>query len=317
MRLSVALCTYNGAAHLPAQLASLAAQTRRPDELVVCDDRSADDTVPLLERFAAAAPFAVRLHRNETTLRSTKNFEQAVARCTGQVIFLCDQDDVWEPDKLARFERAFAADPAVGLVASDLSVIDGAGTPVGRRVWADIPFPPADQAAVEAGGGPALWVRYNTVTGAAAAFRADLRGLLLPIPPEWVHDGWVALLAAAVSGVRLIRDPLTRYRVHSGQQIGSAPLTVRRQIAAARRMDAAYFAKTAACFELAADRLERAADPGVVELIRRKAAFARVQQRMREGSRVGRLAPAVGRLMAGDYARFGRGWKGFAADVLL
>src|SRR5262249_18454629 len=101
-RLSVALCTYHGASYVDAQVASLTRQTRLPDELIVCDDLSTDDTVSILERFARAAPFPVRIHVNEQTLRSTKNFEQAISLCSGDVIFLCDQDDVWEPEKLAR-----------------------------------------------------------------------------------------------------------------------------------------------------------------------------------------------------------------------
>lgn len=321
MRLSVALCTYNGAAHLTAQLESLAAQTRRPDELVVGDDGSVDDTVPILERFAATAPFGVHIHRHPANLGSTANFDHTLGRCCGDLIFLCDQDDVWHPDKLARFVAAFAADPAVGLVASDLDLIDAGGRPLGRRVWAELPFPPALQKAVEVGGGPRLWVRYNTVTGAAAAFRRELLEVIRPIPPGWVHDGWAALMAAAVADVRLIPDPLTRYRSHPGQQIGSEPLTLRRQIRAARRMDAAYFGKVAECFTAAADRLDgfrdRLLEPESVSLLRDKAAFARVQQRMREEWRVGRVWPAVRELVCGGYARFGRGWKGFAADLFL
>jgi hypothetical protein len=321
VKLSVALCTYNGAAFLPAQLDSLVGQTRRPDELVVCDDRSQDETVPVLERFAAGAPFLVRLHVNNETLRSTKNFEQAIGRCTGDVIFLCDQDDVWQPDKLARFEAVFAAGPGVGLVASDLAVLDSSGRDLGRRVWDDIPFPPPLRAAVEAGAGPRLWVRFNTITGAAAAFRAGLRDLLLPIPSTWVHDGWVALLAAAVGDVRLIPEPLTRYRTHAGQQIGSSRLSLARQFRTARKMDAAYFATQVACFTAAAERLaqfrDRVKDPEVIDLLRAKAAFARTQQRMREGSRLGRVLPALRLLVAGDYTRLGRGWKAFAADLLL
>lgn len=318
---SVAMATYNGARYLPAQLTSLAAQTLLPGELVACDDGSTDGTVAVLERFASDAPFPVRVFRNPVNLGSTGNFAQAIGRCTGDVIFLCDQDDLWHPHKLARFAATFDADPAVGLVASDLELVGPDGRELGRRVWGELPFPPALRAAVEAGGGPRLWVRYNTVTGAAAAFRADLREVILPIPPGWVHDAWVALVAAAFRPVRLIADPLTQYRAHAGQQIGSEPLTVRRQVRAARRMDAAYFAKVAACFAAAADRLEqfrdRLTDPTVVELLRGKAAFASAQRAMRDGSRAGRVAPALRQLLTGNYATYGRGLKGFAADLLL
>ena len=92
---SVAMCTYNGARFLGAQLASVAAQARAPDELVVCDDRSTDETARVVEEFAAAAPFRVRLHVNERNLGTTRNFERAVSLCEGDLIALSDQDDVW------------------------------------------------------------------------------------------------------------------------------------------------------------------------------------------------------------------------------
>ena len=321
MRLSVALCTYNGAKYLQAQLDSLRAQIRLPDELVVCDDRSTDGTLEILQAFASASPFPVRIHVNPVNLGSTKNFEQAVAQCSGDAIFLCDQDDVWCPEKLARFEAVLAADPTTGLVASDLELIDAAGGRLNRRVWAELPFNALMRVKTESDGGPRLWLRANTITGAAMAFRASLREVVLPIPPCWVHDAWIAFLVGALSPVRLITDPLTEYRSHSGQQIGSEPLTLRRQIRAARRMDAAYFARVVECFTAAADRLSafssRVRDPDLIGLTRAKAEFARAQYQMRMGGRVGRLGPAVRELVRGNYARFGRGLKGFAADLLL
>jgi len=321
MRLSVALCTYNGAPFLRAQLDSLSAQTRLPDELVVHDDRSTDDTLAVLRGFAAGAPFPVRVAVNEVNLGSTRNFERAISACSGDVIFLCDQDDVWHPQKLARFESAFRSAPDVGLVASDLEVVGPDLAPLGLRMWQSIPFGPDLQAEVEAGRGCRLLLRYNVVTGAAAAFRADLRDIVLPIPPSWVHDGWIAFLVAAVAPVRLVRDPLTDYRQHTSQQIGTQPLTLSRQITFARLRDAAYFARFADGFEAAADRLagikDRLYDPHLIERTRQRAAHARTQYRMRLGSRIGRLGPATRELLRGNYHRFGHGFKGFAADLFL
>ena len=294
---------------------------RERSEVVYVNDGSKDDTLAILDRFAAAAPFPVRPHRNPATLGTTLNFNRAIGLCTGDIIFLCDQDDIWHPDKLARFAAEFA-NPAVGLVASDLELIDAGGRPLGRRVWTELPFTPDMQQAVEAGQGPLLWTRYNTITGSAAAFRASLRDIIWPIPPAWNHDAWIALIAAAVSRVRLIREPLTFYRVHAGQQIGSKPRTLRGEIASVRRMGAAYFANVAECFDAAAGRLQphraRLARPRIIlDWLRGKAAFARGQQRMREGSRLGRILPCLRGLGKGHYHRFARGWRSFAADLVL
>src|SRR5713101_1538304 len=106
MYLSVAMCTYYGARFLQEQLESIAAQTRLPDELVVCDDRSADGSVEIVRNFAKSAPFPVQLEINETNLGAIKNFEKAIGLCEGETIALADQDDIWKPQKLSRLSVA-------------------------------------------------------------------------------------------------------------------------------------------------------------------------------------------------------------------
>jgi glycosyltransferase involved in cell wall biosynthesis len=321
MRISVALCTYNGARHLAAQLDSLAAQQRRPDELVVCDDASTDNTPAVVRGFAATAPFAVRIHRNDRTLGSTQNFAQAFALCTGDVIAPCDQDDCWLPAKLARVEQAFTAEPQLALAFSDGYLVDDSLEKTGDRIWPNLPFPPALQRRFDAGSGPRLLLRYNVVTGAAAAFRASLLPLLLPIPDCWVHDGWVGFLAAALGPARTLPEPLILYRRHAEQQIGVAPLTLPTQLAYARRMDLDYCTRQLDCFRALAERLEALRDglpdPTLIDAVAEKVRFAEARVAMRRTSRAHRLLLAARELGAGRYHRCGRGVKGFVADALL
>ena len=130
-RISVALAAYNGARYLEPQLESLARQIRPPWEVVAFDDGSSDGTAALLARFADRAPFPVRLRRNRRRRGYRANFVQAAAACGGDLIAFCDQDDVWEPDKLARMAEPFA-DPEVQLAYHDATLIDATGRPVGR-----------------------------------------------------------------------------------------------------------------------------------------------------------------------------------------
>ena len=104
-KISVAMATCEGGRHLEAQLQSIAAQQRLPDELVVCDDASSDDTIEIARRFAERAPFPVRIETTEIRLGITANFERAVSLCAADVILLADQDDVWLPEKIALLER--------------------------------------------------------------------------------------------------------------------------------------------------------------------------------------------------------------------
>lgn len=153
MRLSVVLCTYNGARYLEQQLASIASQTRLPDEMIICDDRSSDGTVDILKNFALGARFPVQLYLNERNLGSTGNFEKAIGLSSGDIIFPCDQDDYWHPQKLECIEQIFLAAPGVGLVFSDAEVMDEHFNPLRYCLWHSIGFDASEQALVKSGGG--------------------------------------------------------------------------------------------------------------------------------------------------------------------
>ena len=124
MRISIAMATYNGAAHIQQQLESFLSQTYPPDEVVVCDDCSTDETIEILESFRESAPFTVAIHRNEKNLGYTKNFEKALQNCSGELIFLSDQDDVWFPNKVERVTDVFLAHPDKLLVIHDGELVD-------------------------------------------------------------------------------------------------------------------------------------------------------------------------------------------------
>ncbi len=222
IKFSIAMCTYNGAQFVGQQLESLATQTRPPDELVVCDDVSSDATRAIVEAFAAAAPFPVRLHVNLRTLGSTKNFEQAIALCTGDLIALCDQDDVWDAEKLRRTEDVFARSPDIGAVFTDAEVVDENLRPLGYRLWQRIGFDASKRERIDDGRAFDLLAVTNVVTGTTLAFRGDYKELLLPIPTDavYIHDGWIATLIAAVARIAAIDEPLLLYRQHAAQQQG-------------------------------------------------------------------------------------------------
>ncbi len=225
MKISVAMCTYNGAAFLPAQLESIAGQSRKPDEIIICDDGSTDQTRTLLEQFAKESSIPVSLKFNEQNLGSIKNFEQAIRLCTGDVIALSDQDDVWRSDKLQKIEEAFQNVPAAGLVFSNAEIVDETLKPLNRRMWDEVGFDSHKRKLVRIGRALEVLITGWTVTGATMAFRSEFVKLSLPIPDgiAMIHDGWIALTIATVADVVAIEEPLIEYRQHARQQIG-APL---------------------------------------------------------------------------------------------
>jgi len=225
MTISVALCTYNGARYLPAQLASIAAETRLPDEVVVCDDGSQDETGAIIRAFAAAAPFPVRFTENPVNLGTAANFAQAIGLCRGEIIALSDQDDQWEPEKLARLEHVFQTRPEIGLAFSDARLMgaDGAAgsqTLFGQTLFGAFELGEAEMGFLRSETAFSRLLRRNVVTGAALAFRGRFVPLVLPIPFErpLLHDAWIALLISAFAPLEVIQEPLISYRLHPHQQ---------------------------------------------------------------------------------------------------
>ncbi|WP_295631821.1 glycosyltransferase [Novosphingobium sp.] len=104
-KIGVVLATYNGERFLQEQLDCLVAQTVLPNRLVVCDDRSTDSTIAILEKFRNSAPFPVEIHINPGTLLPTENFFRAASLCPTDYVALCDQDDLWDKRKIELCDR--------------------------------------------------------------------------------------------------------------------------------------------------------------------------------------------------------------------
>lgn len=319
MKLSVALCTYNGALYLREQARSIAAQTRQADEVVACDDGSIDATEAELRSGLGEAVGMLKWGRNPVNLGSTQNFAQTIGRCSGDVVVFCDQDDVWEPRKLAVLEAALG-DPGVAYVFSDADLIDPQGVPLGVRLWQGVGFGVGEQRSFSATGGLASLVRKPIVTGATMAFRSEFKPLILPIPDCWVHDGWIAILLSAVSKGLPIAEPLIRYRQHPTQQIGEKKRGLMEQYRIAKLQGQEYFQKQYDAFAAVLVRLESQTlyepHPWALPLLRQKVRHCEIRLAMRK--RRSLRAPAVlSGMVAGRYGRLDRGWKAAAQDLLL
>jgi len=320
-RISVAMCTYNGARFLPEQLASIAAQTRLPDELVICDDGSTDATAEIVEEFARTAPFQVRFIRNAQNLGSTKNFEKAIGLCTGDLIALSDQDDIWLPEKLGRQSGMMERDPELGGVFSDAELVDENARLLGSRLWAGINFTPGDQRKFKQGKEVQMLLKHNVVTGATFMLRADLRPLVIPIPAVWIHDGWIAWMLALHSKLDFSSERLIRYRLHAGQLTGSVLLrdggTLRQRLATGKREEPAKHLAHARELEVLYQSLVTRQDPKV------QAVLPPLRQAIRFFSDCGtpcsnylRRSSFILRNM-GNYHRYQNGWRSLIRDLVL
>lgn len=208
MRISIALASFNGGRYLHEQLRSFAAQTRLPDQVVVTDDLSTDQTIQVARDFAKDAPFEVIVESNPRRLGVTSNFDRALSLCNGDLVFLSDQDDVWFPEKIATLVDLATSRPAAACWMVDALLADEKLVPTGTGKMQQI----------RSAGLPATAM----VMGCCAAFRRDLLDLLLPIPGDQpAHDTWLVQVADLLSLVERVELPMQWYRRH-GRNVSQA-----------------------------------------------------------------------------------------------
>ncbi|WP_051749113.1 glycosyltransferase [Nevskia soli] len=212
--ISVAMATFNGERFLVEQLESLQRQTQLPEELVLCDDGSADRTLEIAAEFSSRARFPVRIHRNPQRLGYRNNFLNCVAQCSGEYVALCDQDDVWHQRKLEQVALTFAEHAEVSLVIHQGAVCDSECKPTGGH------YPRCDRFLIAAPltGDPWLNVPGFSMTFARKLFETlpwSSRPADPNVPREMLaHDQWIYFLAHALGTTAMLPLTLVNYRRH-------------------------------------------------------------------------------------------------------
>jgi len=321
MKISIALATYNGTRFLVEQLESFLAQTRPPDEIVISDDCSTDSTFELLKTFRNRCSIPVVLmpgDRNEGHLR---NFERALSRCTGDLVFLSDQDDWWDADKIEVVVNVATQHPDADLFINDAYYANESLERQNATVLSR----------VEAVGTSS----DGHIAGACTAVTQRFLRFLLPFPPRDCpqHDVYIHRWANLLYNKIVIRKPLQLWRIHSNSATAGnemhSPVTasVLSRYAQARGVDSALACEAKAvefsmmrdvlserCGELrvmptapAAEGLEAA----IAAVISANIARARVAKT----GRALRLPLIAAMLVRGQYRHF-KGWKSLAKDLV-
>ncbi|WP_337271414.1 glycosyltransferase [Oryzifoliimicrobium ureilyticus] len=225
---SIVIATYNGAAFIVPQLESILEQSFRPKEIILSDDASTDNTLSLVSSIASKSDIPVKIIRNETPLGFRDNFLHAASHATGDFIAFCDQDDIWERDKLERC-AAYFDDRHVSLIVHQALSFDSAS----GRSWL------FSQGIGNTRTRPPLsYDPWMTFFGFSIVFRREL--LLLAdfearfkdfIAPahKIAHDRWIMFLGQMVGETVEIGAPLVRYRQHGANLFGDGKNKKRNQ----------------------------------------------------------------------------------------
>lgn len=219
--LEVVMATCNGALYLEDQLQSIWSQDLRPRRLLVLDDRSSDHTTRILDRWAQVHPeWLQQLSAPPCRLGPKRAFSQLLRASTAAYVALCDQDDVWKPERLStglalikQEEHQRGGNPPL-LFHSDAILIDFNGVPLPQSLW---------QWHRVSTGTPSMGslALHNQITGCTVLCNRALLDHALPIPTKAIlHDWWLALVACRLNGLIACSQKLLLHRRHGSNASG-------------------------------------------------------------------------------------------------
>lgn len=226
--ISVALCTYNGALFINQQLESIVNQTHPVDEIVVCDDRSTDDTVKIIESFASQHPsIIVRLIINDNVLGVRMNFEKALNTCNGDIKFLSDQDDIWFPNKVETIVEYFQTNTDKSVVFSNANLINSESKPYSKYDLFDcIGLDNNGLQLCDKGYYMNVFLTNGRAYGCTMAIRKEVV-CKFDYPTKLYHDYILTIEAILNNNLGYIKEPLMQYRIHNEQTSGIGPSEIR------------------------------------------------------------------------------------------
>ena len=207
---SVVIATYNGERFIGKQLDSILAQTYPNIEVIIVDDCSSDNTVNLLQQYAAIHQ-NIFIYQNDKNLGYVKNFEKGMLLSKGDFIAPSDQDDIWLPQKIQVLMNAISNDC---IVYCNSALIDDEDNKVGKKL--------SDIKQLINFNDPIMYAIGNSAPGHAMLFPKKLVQDSVPLPTMIPHDHWLSFVATFTGGLHFINEPLVLYRQHNGNVFGAA-----------------------------------------------------------------------------------------------
>lgn len=316
------LCTFNGAKYLAQQLDSILEQSRAVDKISIFDDGSSDATLAIIAAFSerhGTDELQIAVTRNAINLGWMQNFANAIEQSTGDILFLCDQDDIWLPHKVEKMTEALArAD--VDLAFSDGSLIDAGGAPFTERSALQVLG--SDLAGFSAPGYQPFYSiqKANFIGGASMALKAHAAKAALPHPKKMPIDYWLALRACAMGRAHFVNLRLYQYRQHGNNVIGLRPVSTAEALRKIWRQPFSDRAREREMWVEIAGRVAEFASAEIIEFTQQKRTFLRhsTASAVGFGPRLSKLLGILRCLAQGDYRRFApplSAWADIAATV--
>jgi len=212
--ISVVLCTYNGEKYIEEQLRSVCEQTTTPDEIIICDDKSTDNTLFIVNNLKKEyCDIRFVIVKNDTNQGVVKNFLNGCQKSTGDYIFFCDQDDVWLPEKIKKTMAKFHE--GIDLVFCNAKLVDASLRPKGQSLWESLHYIPGKKDVLDE------MLSRNIFTGMCMAIRRELYENNPAIGDCMLHDEFYGWISVFNNSYAILNEELVLYRQHDNNVVGS------------------------------------------------------------------------------------------------
>ena len=203
--ISVVMATYNGEKYIEEQIKSILVNLKERDELIISDDGSIDKTKKIIKKLQKDDK---RIKLVEGPRKGVKkNFEKAISLAKGEYIFLSDQDDIWEDNKVEVILKAFFENPETTLIVHDAIVFDNDSQNIIYESFFKYR---------KSGRGVIKNIYKNTYIGCCMAFSKKIKEYILPIPNNIeMHDQWIGIINDVKFKTKFIEQKLIKYRRHN------------------------------------------------------------------------------------------------------
>lgn len=200
MKISVAIASYNGQKYIEKQIQSILNQSVLPNEIVVSDDNSNDNTIEILKLIKEKSKININIIQNSLNKGYTKNFERAIKRCSGDLILLSDQDDFWFPEKIKKITSEFKFSKLFLYLNNTLITDEFLNSKEISKL---------DQVISLYGNSD------NFVPGCCMSIDNKLKNIFLPFPSDLMsYDQWINFVSISINSKKIIKESLQYYRLH-------------------------------------------------------------------------------------------------------
>ena len=223
--ISIALCTFNGSKYLEKQLQSIVDQSLMPDEIVIGDDCSTDDTLDIINRFVNQYnTISWKITQNDQRLGFCKNFLKTISFCHGDYIFLSDQDDIWHKDKILLMIDSMKRNQNIDVMFSSYECIDGENNRIDfkYRLTNSIIFNLKSRLFKIVKYDYKSFFKSMNIAGMSVCIKKEFVDNFLALSIDGIsyHDTFLCFFASLVDSLYYYNDVLVKYRMHENNKIG-------------------------------------------------------------------------------------------------